>query len=88
MKLNKKLRVTDVMTNVLKQMPDRMICRSISKRMQPLVGYTLGDTTTVAQEIGDLIASKVRNGMQLGNVMSQTRKTIDAGLVAWSKRYG
>ncbi len=80
MKLNKKLRVTDVMTNVLKQMPQNEL-QSISKRMQPLVGYTLGDTTTVAQELGDLIASKVRNGMQLGNVMSQTRKTIDAGLV-------
>jgi len=80
MKLNKKLRVTDVMTNVLKQMPQAEL-QSISKRMQPLVGYTLGDTTTIAQELGDLIASKVRNGMQLGNVMSQTRKTIDAGVV-------
>ena len=80
MKLNKNLRVTDVMTNVLKQMPQDEL-QSISKRMQPLVGYTLGDTTTVAQELGDLIASKVRNGMQLGNVMSQTRKTIDAGVV-------
>ena len=80
MKLNKNLRVTDVMTNVLKQMPQDEL-QGISKRMQPLVGYTLGDTTTVAQELGDLIASKVRNGMQLGNVMSQTRKTIDAGVV-------
>ena len=41
MKLNKKLRVTDVMTNVLKQMPQNEL-QSISKRMQPLVGYTLG----------------------------------------------
>ena len=80
MKLNKNLRVTDVMTNVLKQMPQDEL-QSISKRMQPLVGYTLGDTTNVAQELGDLVASKVRNGMQLGNVMSQTRKTIDAGVV-------
>lgn len=80
MKLNKNLRITDVMTNVLKQVPQEQL-QSISKRMQPLAGYTLGETTNIAQELGDLIASKVRNGMQLGNVMSQTRRTIDAGVV-------
>ena len=84
MKLNKNLRITDVMTNVLKQMPQDEL-QGIAKRMQPLVGYTLGDTTNIAQGLGDLIASKVRNGMQLGNVMSQTRKTVDAGLVHGQK---
>jgi len=79
MKLNKNLRITDVMTNVLKQMPQSEI-QNIAKRMQPLAGYTLGDTTEVAQALGDFISAKVSNGMKLGNVMSQTRKAVDAGL--------
>ena len=54
----------------------------IAKRMQPLVGYTLGDTTEIAQEIGDYIASNVSRGMTYGAVMSQVRSTIDSGLVA------
>lgn len=79
MKLNKSLRITDVMTNVLRQMPQDEI-QGIAKRMQPLAGYTLGDTTEIAQSLGDFIAAKVSNGMKLGNVMSQTRKAVDASL--------
>ena len=79
MQLNKNLRITDVMTNVLRQMPQDDI-QGIAKRMQPLAGYTLGDTTEIAQSLGDFIAAKVSNGMKLGNVMSQTRKTVDASL--------
>ena len=84
MKLNKSLRITDVMTNVLRQMPQDDI-QSIAKRMQPLAGYTLGDTTEIAQSLGDFIAAKVSNGMKLGNVMSQTRKSIDVGLAHGTK---
>ena len=79
--LPKNVRVTDVMTNTLRQMPEDEL-QAISKRMQPLVGYTLGDTTEIAQEIGDYIASNVRRGMTYGAVMSATRRTVDAGLVA------
>jgi hypothetical protein len=77
----KNVRVTDVMTNTLRQMPEDDL-QAIAKRMQPLVGYTLGDTTEIAQEIGDYIASNVSRGMTYGAVMSQVRSTIDSGLVA------
>ena len=77
----KNVRVTDVMTNTLRQMPEDDL-QAIAKRMQPLVGYTLGDTTEIAQEIGDYIASNVSRGMTYGAVMSQVRSTIDSGLIA------
>ena len=76
----KNVRVTDVMTNTSRQMPEDDL-QIIAKRMQPLVGYTLlGDTTEIAQEIGDYIASNVSRGRTYGAVNVSGKKYSDAQL--------
>ena len=79
MPLSNKLLITDVMTSAVKQLPEDQL-QEIAKRMQPMVGYTLGDMTTIQQSIGDLIAANVSEGMTYGGIMSQAKRTIEAGL--------
>lgn len=71
--------VSDVMTNLVRQMPEEDLA-AINTRLQNSIGVTLGETSEAKISLGDLLAKDIRTSAQMLNVMSQTRKTIDGGL--------
>jgi len=71
--------VSDVMTNLVRQMPEEDLA-AINTRLQDTIGVTLGETSEARISLGDLLAKDIRTSAQMLNVMSQTRKTIDSGL--------
>ena len=79
MKLGRNQTVSDVMTNIVRQLPEEELA-SINKRLKNTIGITLGDTTEAGISLGDLLAKDIRSSAQMLNIMSQTRKTIDTGL--------
>ena len=79
MKLGRNDTVSDVMTNLVRQIPDDELA-TINSRLQNSIGVTLGETSEARISLGDLIAKDVRSSAQMLNIMSQTRKTIDTGL--------
>tara|TARA_B110000908_G_scaffold68504_1_gene82755 strand:- start:377 stop:3847 length:3471 start_codon:yes stop_codon:yes gene_type:complete len=72
------MRVTDLMTNLVQYMSKGEL-NSINKEISSL-GISLGETTQVATNLGDLIASQTSKAGQVLNVMSQVRRTIDGGV--------
>ena len=78
MQLGRNATVSDVMTNLVRQLPEADLA-AINTRLQGAVGITLGDYGTAGITLGDLIAKDIRGSAQYMNIMSQTRKTIDAG---------
>jgi hypothetical protein len=79
MKLGRNDTVSDVMTNIVRQLPEDRL-KEINDRLQSTIGITLGDTTEAKLGLGDLLAKDISSSAQVLNIMSQTRKTIDAGL--------
>jgi len=80
MKLRRDTKVSDVMTNLLRFMPEDEL-QEISGLFRDRVGLTLGEAADLGVEIGDVISASVsRAGKQLA-VMSQVRRTIDQGVV-------
>jgi hypothetical protein len=79
MKLGRNDTVSDVMTNIVRQLPEDRL-KEINDRLQSTIGITLGETAEAKLGLGDLLAKDVRSSAQILNIMSQTRKTIDTGL--------
>ena len=77
--LNNKMTVSDVMTNVVRQLPQADL-KAINDKLA-MTGIKLGEMTELGVNLGDLLAKDIRQGAQALNIMSQVRKTIDAGLV-------
>jgi hypothetical protein len=72
------MRVTDLMTNLVQYMSKSEL-DGINKEISSL-GISLGETTQVATNLGDLIASQTSKSGQVLNVMSQVRRSIDGGV--------
>jgi hypothetical protein len=79
LKLNSKMTVSDMMTNVVRQLPQADL-KMINDKLA-MTGIKLGDMTELGVNLGDLLAKDIRQGAQALNIMSQFRKTIDAGIV-------
>ena len=78
-KVNNKITVSDMMTNVVRQLPQADL-KMINDKLA-MTGLKLGDMTELGVNLGDLLAKDIRQGAQALNIMSQFRKTIDAGIV-------
>lgn len=79
MKLGRNDTVSDVMTNIVRQIPEKELAE-INDRLKNTIGVTLGETAEARITLGDLLAKDIRSSAQMLNIMSQTRKTIDGGL--------
>jgi hypothetical protein len=71
--------VSDVMTSLVTKLPQNEL-DEINKAFKPF-GITLGDTTEIAQNLGDYLAVEISKGGKVLNVMSQVRKSVDAAVV-------
>lgn len=81
MKLRRDTKVSDIMTNLLRFMPEEDL-QEISGLFRERVNLSLGEAADLGVEIGEIIAADVsRSGKKLA-VMSQVRRTIDGGVVA------
>ena len=80
MKMSRNMTVSDIMTNVARQLPESTL-KDINETLQKRIGVTLGETTEMGTTLGDLLAKDIRQSAQTLNVMSQVRKTLDAGVV-------
>lgn len=79
MRLGSKDTVSDVMTNIVRQLPDDQL-DAINARLKGSIGLTLGETSETGVKLGDLLAKDISSSAQVLNIMSQTRKSIDTGL--------
>ena len=84
MRLNSKMTISDIMTNVVRQIPQAEL-REINDKLAA-TGIRLGEVTDLGVNLGDLLAKDIRQGAQALNIMSQVRKTVDAGVVAGTER--
>ena len=81
MKLRRDTKVSDIMTNLLRFMPEEDL-QEISGLFRSRVGLTLGEASDLGVEIGEIIAADVSKAGRKLAVMSQVRRTIDGGVVA------
>ena len=81
MKLRRDTKVSDVMTNLIRFMPEDDL-QEISNLFRERVNLTLGETADLGIEIGEIIAADVSKAGKKLAVMSQVRRTIDHGVVA------
>ena len=81
MKLRRDTKVSDVMTNLLRFMPEDDL-QEISSLFRSRVGLTLGEAADLGVEIGEIIAADVSKAGRKLAVMSQVRRTIDHGVIA------
>jgi hypothetical protein len=80
-KIGREKHLSDVMTNVARSMPQEELVR-INKELKKYTGIQLGDLSGTQITIGDMLAKKINEAGKTLNVMSQVRKTLDAGIVA------
>ena len=84
-KLGREKHISDVMTNVTRFLPEEDLAR-INKEMQKYTGIQIGELTQDRTALGDLLAKRINEAGKTLNVMSQVRKTLDAGIVASSDK--
>jgi len=84
-KLGREKHISDVMTNVAKFLPDEELAR-INKEMTKYTGIKIGELTENKTALGDLLAKRINEAGKTLNVMSQVRKTLDAGIIASNER--
>ena len=77
--ITKNHRVSDVLTNVVKYMPQEDL-KKINDALTPL-GFNLGDTTAVHAKLADLVAGQASEAGQTLNVFSQARRLINGTLL-------
>ena len=80
-KLGRDKHISDVMTNLARYMPDEQLAK-INENMQKYTGIQIGELTENQTALGDFVAKKINEAGKTLNVMSQVRKTLDAGIVA------
>lgn len=79
-RINKNLTVSDLMTNVVRQLPEKELAE-INAKLELRTGITLGRTSEMGKNLGDLLAKDIRSSAQSLNVMSQVAKTLNSGLM-------
>ena len=72
--------VSDVMTNIISQLPQDKL-KQINDKLEPMTGLTLGDTAFMGQRLADLFAKDINVAGRTLNVMAQSKKTINSGVV-------
>ena len=72
--------VSDVMTDIVSQLPSDKL-KQINDRLEPMTGLTLGETAGMGQRLADLFAKDINRAGRTLNVMSQVKKSINAGVV-------
>lgn len=77
--LNRNHRVSDVLTNVVKDMPESELLE-INKALEPL-GFKLGDLTGIKDSLGSLIAGASSEAGQTLNAFSQAQRLINGTLL-------
>ena len=82
-KLPDNLRISDVMTNLIKYIPQEEL--ALINKDIAASGIKLGETTQVATNLRDLVAYEISNAGRVLNTMSQLRKTLDAGIMHGQK---
>ena len=78
-KIPRSMTVSDFTTNLVTYMEPTEIAY-INKQIKGL-GINLGDTTHMATNLQDLLSLEISKAGQVLNIMSQVRRTIDAGIV-------
>ena len=73
--------ISDVITNVVKYIPEEEIAR-INRGMSKYSGIRFGDLSGTNIKLGDMLSKRINEAGKTLNVMSQVRKTMDAGIVA------
>ena len=79
-KFTRKDTISDVMTNVVRNMDDEAI-EKINKKLE-VAGFTIGDLAGSQARASDLLAGKISDAASTMNVMSQLRRTVDTSIVA------
>ena len=79
-KFTRKDTISDVMTNVVRNMDDEAI-EKINKKLE-IAGFTIGDLAGSKARASDLLAGKISDAASTMNVMSQLRRTLDTTIVA------
>jgi len=79
-KFTRKTTISDVMTNVVRNMDDDAI-ENINKKLE-IAGFTIGDLAGSQARASDLLAGKISDAASTMNVMSQLRRTVDTTIVA------
>jgi len=82
-KFSKKTKVSDVMTNLLQYMPEKEL-EEIKEEFLTATGGSikLGETTSLAIDLGDIIAATTSEAGSALSVMASVRRATDAGVVA------
>lgn len=82
-KIPKSMTVSDLMTSLTQSM-SREELEEVNSNIKSL-GIHLGDTTQIATNLQDLMAAQISGAGRTLGVMSQVRRTIDAGIVHGQK---
>ena len=82
-KIPKRMTVSDLMTSMVKSMDEKDLME-INKDLAA-TGIKLGEMSEVGTNLQDLLALEISKAGQVLNVMSQARRTIDAGIVRGQK---
>ena len=77
--------ISDVMTNVTRYMPQEDLAK-INKEMAKYSGINLGELSSTRIQLGDMVAKRINEAGKTLNVMSQVRRSLDAGIVAGQDR--
>jgi hypothetical protein len=73
--------ISDVITNVVRFIPKKEL-DEINKNMLKYSGIQFGELAGSKIKLGDMLAKRINEAGKTLNVMSQVRKTLDAGIVA------
>jgi hypothetical protein len=73
--------ISDVITNVVRYIPEEELNR-INEGMLKYSGIQFGELGSSKVKMGDMLAKRINEAGKTLNVMSQVRKTLDAGIVA------
>ena len=73
--------ISDVITNVVRYIPEEELNR-INAGMLKYSGIQFGELGSSKVKMGDMLAKRINEAGKTLNVMSQVRKTLDAGIVA------
>ena len=84
-KVGREKHLSDLMTNITRFMPDDDLAM-INKALAKNAGIDLGSLAYSRINLGDMVSKRINEAGKTLNVMSQVRKTLDAGIAAGSNK--
>lgn len=84
-KVGREKHLSDLMTNITRFMPDEDLAL-INKELAKNAGIDLGSLAYSRINLGDMVSKRINEAGKTLNVMSQVRKTLDAGIAAGSNK--